>query len=70
MLRLGKWYDGPLNGVYTPAVTESVRRFQQSRHLTPNGVASLAVIHALQHATGQAGLKPRYLDPAQNLPVG
>ena len=69
MLRLGKWYDGPLNGVYTPAVTDAVTRFQKAHHLTGDGLASLTVIRALQRATGQAGLKPRYLDPAQNVSV-
>lgn len=70
MLRLGKWYDGPLNGVYTPAVTAAVTRFQKDQHMTADGLATLSVIHALQKATGQAGLKPRYLDPAQNVSAG
>lgn len=69
LLRLGHFYGGALNGVYTPEVDAAVKKFQRDHHLAADGVASLAVIHALQQATGQAGRKPRYLDLKQIVPL-
>jgi hypothetical protein len=67
LLRLAKVYNGPLNGIYSPAVVQAVKLFQAEQHLDPTGAASLNVIKLLQEKTGQAGLTPRYLTLGPNL---
>lgn len=63
-LRLAGTYGGRLDGVYTPAVAEAVRRFQEKLGRPATGEADLQTVEALAAATGQAGQPARYLVPA------
>ncbi|MBX5466008.1 MAG: L,D-transpeptidase family protein [Firmicutes bacterium] len=60
LLRQAGVYPGPLEGLYTDAVTEAVRRFQAMTGLSPTGIADAATVERLKAFTAapQAATRP------------
>ncbi len=49
-LKLAGFWDGPVDGVWTPALTEALKKFQTELGVEPTGTVDAATISAFQHA--------------------
>ena len=47
-LKLAGYWDGPVDGNWTPALTDAVLKFQTDLGVTPTGVIDSATLHALE----------------------
>ena len=49
-LKLAGYWDGPVDGTWTPALTEAVKRFQTELGVKPTGSVDTATVQALEKA--------------------
>ncbi|MEY9851870.1 peptidoglycan hydrolase-like protein with peptidoglycan-binding domain [Leifsonia sp. EB41] len=52
-LKLAGFWDGPVDGVWTPALTDALRSFQTKLGVEPTGAVDAATISALEKAIAQ-----------------
>ena len=57
-LKLAGFWDGPVDGVWTPALTEALRTFQTELGVEPTGTVDAATIAALETAIAEAQTDP------------
>jgi peptidoglycan hydrolase-like protein with peptidoglycan-binding domain len=62
-LRLAGFWDGPVDGEWTPALTEALMAFQTELGVTPTGTVDAATVAALEKAIAKAG-KPEPASPS------
>jgi murein L,D-transpeptidase YcbB/YkuD len=53
-LKLAGFWDGPVDGVWTPALTDAVKAFQTKLGVEPTGAVDAATISAFEKALAQA----------------
>jgi peptidoglycan hydrolase-like protein with peptidoglycan-binding domain len=53
-LKLAGYWDGPVDGKWTPALTEALKSFQTALGVAPTGTVDAATIAALEHALATA----------------
>jgi peptidoglycan hydrolase-like protein with peptidoglycan-binding domain len=53
-LKLAGFWDGPVDGKWTPALTEALKSFQTALGVEPTGTVDAATIAALEHAVATA----------------
>jgi peptidoglycan hydrolase-like protein with peptidoglycan-binding domain len=57
-LRLAGFWDGPVDGEWTPELTEALEEFQKKLGVKPTGTVDAATIAALEKAIAAAGSQP------------
>ena len=57
-LKLAGFWDGPVDGAWTPALTEAVKKFQTALGVKPTGAVDAATIAALEKAITHAQASP------------
>ena len=57
-LKLAGFWDGPVDGAWTPALTEAVKDFQTELGVEPTGTVDAATIAALEKAIADAAAEP------------
>jgi murein L,D-transpeptidase YcbB/YkuD len=53
-LKLAGYWTGPVDGVWTPDLTDAVTEFQTALGVTPSGEVDAATLHALEQAVAEA----------------
>ena len=53
-LKLAGFWDGPVDGQWTPALTEALKDFQTELGVKPTGTVDAATIAALEKAIAEA----------------
>jgi peptidoglycan hydrolase-like protein with peptidoglycan-binding domain len=53
-LKLAGYWDGPVDGMWTPALTDALKSFQTALGVEPTGTVDAATIAALEHAIAAA----------------
>src|SRR5436190_1539811 len=53
-LKLAGYWTGPVDGNWTPALTDALKSFQKALGVEPTGTVDAATIAALQHAIATA----------------
>jgi peptidoglycan hydrolase-like protein with peptidoglycan-binding domain len=53
-LKLAGFWDGPVDGAWTPALTEALKEFQKELGVTPTGSVDAATVAALEKAIASA----------------
>ncbi len=53
-LKLAGFWDGPVDGTWTPALTEALKRFQTELGVKPTGSVDTATVQALEKAIAEA----------------
>jgi peptidoglycan hydrolase-like protein with peptidoglycan-binding domain len=66
-LKLAGFWDGPVDGKWTPALTDALKQFQSKLGVEPTGTVDAATIAALEHAL--AGLKQAQSSPPASSPA-
>ncbi len=54
-LKLAGFWDGPVDGQWTPALTEALKEFQTELGVKPTGTVDAATVAALEKAIAEAG---------------
>jgi peptidoglycan hydrolase-like protein with peptidoglycan-binding domain len=54
-LKLAGYWDGPVDGVWTPALTEALKEFQTALGVKPSGEVDAATVAALEKALEELG---------------
>jgi peptidoglycan hydrolase-like protein with peptidoglycan-binding domain len=49
-LKLAGFWDGPVDGAWTPSLTEAVKAFQTGLGVKPTGTVDTATVQALEQA--------------------
>jgi peptidoglycan hydrolase-like protein with peptidoglycan-binding domain len=57
-LKLAGFWDGPVDGQWTPALTEALKEFQTALGVKPTGTVDAATIAALEQAIAEASPEP------------
>jgi murein L,D-transpeptidase YcbB/YkuD len=57
-LKLAGFWDGPVDGMWTPALTEALKSFQTKLGVKPTGTVDAATISALEKALKSAAAPP------------
>ena len=57
-LKLAGFWDGPVDGQWTPALTEALKNFQTALGVKPTGTVDAATIAALEKAIAEAQAEP------------
>ncbi len=57
-LKLAGYWSGPVDGNWTPALTEALKSFQTALHVEPTGEVDAATIAALERALAQRSAAP------------
>ena len=57
-LKLAGFWDGPVDGVWTPALTEALKDFQTELGVEPTGTVDAATLTALEKAIEEAQAEP------------
>ncbi len=57
-LQLAGFWDGPVDGVWTPALTEALKDFQTELGVKPTGTVDAATLTALEKAIEEAQAEP------------
>ena len=57
-LKLAGFWDGPVDGQWTPALTEALKEFQTALGVKPTGTVDAATIAALEQAISEASPEP------------
>jgi peptidoglycan hydrolase-like protein with peptidoglycan-binding domain len=66
-LKLAGYWDGPVDGDWTPALTEAVKAFQEELGVKPTGEVDAATVAALEKAIAKAQ-RPQSTSPATPSP--
>jgi peptidoglycan hydrolase-like protein with peptidoglycan-binding domain len=53
-LKLAGFWDGPVDGAWTPALTDAVKKFQTQLGVKPTGTVDTATVQALEKAIAEA----------------
>ena len=64
---LGYW-DGPIDGVWTPELTEALKEFQTALGVEPTGVVDAATLAAFELAFSEGAGSPVTVPPAPTTP--
>jgi peptidoglycan hydrolase-like protein with peptidoglycan-binding domain len=57
-LKLAGFWDGPVDGNWTPALTEALKAFQKGLGVTPTGTVDAATVAALEKAIAKGRSRP------------
>jgi peptidoglycan hydrolase-like protein with peptidoglycan-binding domain len=57
-LKLAGFWDGPVDGKWTPALTEALKKFQKELGVKQTGTVDAATIAALEKAIAKAQEEP------------
>jgi peptidoglycan hydrolase-like protein with peptidoglycan-binding domain len=57
-LKLAGYWDGPVDGEWTPALTEALKEFQTALGVKPSGEVDAATVAALEKALEELGQQP------------
>jgi len=57
-LSLVGFWSGPIDGEWTPALTEALEAFQSELGITPTGAVDAATVAALEHAIADLRTEP------------
>ena len=57
-LKLAGFWDGPVDGLWTPALTDALKEFQTELGVKPTGTVDAATIAALEKAIEEAQAEP------------
>jgi peptidoglycan hydrolase-like protein with peptidoglycan-binding domain len=57
-LKLAGFWDGPVDGMWTPALTEALKDFQTALGVEPSGTVDAATLAALEKAIAEAQAEP------------
>src|SRR4029079_11139745 len=57
-LKLAGYWDGPVDGLWTPALTEALKSFQTALGVEPSGTVDAATVAALEKAIAEAQAEP------------
>jgi peptidoglycan hydrolase-like protein with peptidoglycan-binding domain len=57
-LKLAGYWDGPVDGEWTPALTEALKEFQKALGVKPSGEVDAATVAALEKALEEPGQQP------------
>jgi peptidoglycan hydrolase-like protein with peptidoglycan-binding domain len=57
-LKLAGFWDGPVDGEWTPALTEALKEFQTALGVKPSGEVDAATVAALEKAIEELGQQP------------
>jgi peptidoglycan hydrolase-like protein with peptidoglycan-binding domain len=57
-LKLAGFWDGPVDGEWTPALTEALQEFQTALGVKPSGSVDAATVAALEKALAELGQEP------------
>ena len=57
-LKLAGYWDGPVDGAWTPALTEALKSFQEALGVKPSGAVDAATIAAFEDALAEARKPP------------
>ena len=57
-LKLAGYWDGPVDGEWTPALTEALKEFQKALGVKPSGEVDAATVAALEKALEELGQQP------------
>ncbi len=57
-LKLAGFWDGPVDGEWTPALTEALKAFQTELGVKPTGTVDAATVAALEKAIADAAVEP------------
>jgi peptidoglycan hydrolase-like protein with peptidoglycan-binding domain len=57
-LKLAGFWDGPVDGTWTPALTDALKAFQTELGVEPTGAVDAATVRALEQAIAEAGVEP------------
>ena len=57
-LKLAGYWDGPVDGEWTPALTEALKEFQKALGVKPSGEVDAATVAALETALEELGQQP------------
>jgi peptidoglycan hydrolase-like protein with peptidoglycan-binding domain len=57
-LKLAGFWDGPVDGNWTPALTEALKAFQKGLGVTPTGTVDAATVAALEKSIASAQASP------------
>ena len=57
-LKLAGFWDGPVDGEWTPALTEALKEFQTELGVKPTGTVDAATVAALEKAIAEAEIEP------------
>ena len=57
-LKLAGFWDGPVDGVWTPALTEALKNFQTELGVQPTGTVDAATLAAFEKAIAEAQAEP------------
>jgi murein L,D-transpeptidase YcbB/YkuD len=57
-LKLAGFWDGPVDGMWTPALTEALKDFQTALGVEPSGTVDAATLAALEKAIAEARVEP------------
>ena len=57
-LKLAGFWDGPVDGMWTPALTEALKDFQTALGVEPSGTVDAATLAALEKAIAEAQVEP------------
>jgi peptidoglycan hydrolase-like protein with peptidoglycan-binding domain len=68
-LKLAGFWTGPVDGNWTPALTEALKSFQTERGVKPTGTVDAATIAALEHAIATAKTQNASSSPARSTPA-
>ena len=67
-LKLAGFWDGPVDGVWTPALTEALKDLQTALGVQPTGTVDAATLAALETATAEAPTDPSASDTSEPSP--
>ncbi|GID92375.1 hypothetical protein Adi01nite_17870 [Amorphoplanes digitatis] len=63
-LKLAGYWTGPVDGTWTPELTEALKSFQEALHVEPTGEVDAATIAAFEHAMAQRSAPPATPSPS------
>jgi murein L,D-transpeptidase YcbB/YkuD len=67
-LALAGYWDGPVDGDWTPALTQALTEFQEALGVEPTGTVDAATVAALEKALGELALDESESEPATPSP--